>query len=837
MLQIGKLSDLDDPYKQLSAWYSGVQVINMSMGRAPFQLWKGDRDSEQVSDGPLYRLFKQPNEAQTWRQFLGQMNVHLHGKTGSAFIDRFGLGEGTGDTNMPRELRLLDPGRVSAIVNKEDTQQLIGWDLKRGKNGEPPVKLTGDEKNRIVPIYLAPDPDSPYSSVSPQTPGSLDLDTERMAGLYTASTLASGGSPGLLFTFLGDTDWTPKAGERIEEKLKAKYGSPDGFRMAAVNGDWKVQNLGMRPRDMEFIQWRAWIINVVARLLGITPLILAHYEGATGLSDAGLKVQERINYRQKFIPLGSLISEALQRGVVDPVDPSVEAIFDFSQIEALQEDYGAKLVAAQAMFQMQVPLAQINDLLDLGFDISKIPWASEAFIPMGMVPARLMMEGTPAPEDAQPDTETAALVDEVADLRRMIEDVLLDDTTRATAPPPTTPDAAVRADESPQDDPDELAAASTPSTRAKVKRLPRKSRRTAQAEYVRASQEIEGAMKGKIRKAMMAHRAATLRAFTERAGSSLRAVMRAHPDAAQMTDEEIAAMTTEEVVARAPVELDLADIEDVLGAIESGKIAGSIEPVVKKAFKVGHGSVTRSLLDLGVAAVDLGTYERDLLPKVTTRYISEKLRTGPATLVERATREKVRNAIAGAVAEGKSVKQTATDIRDVFNGEMREGRARVIARTETGIAMNTARTESMVAQGVDEIEWRSVIDTKTRRATEKNPDAPDHEKMNGKRTKMGTPFDNGLMFPNDPNADAALVGEIVNCRCVHIPVARVDMEEVAPQAAAVVPAGTIGEVRGLWFVLSDEGRQLSRGFRTEALAAERMAAMAAFKAGAVAGEA
>ena len=121
-------------------------------------------------------------------------------------------------------------------------------------------------------------------------------------------------------------------------------------------------------------------------------------------------------------------------------------------------------------------------------------------------------------------------------------------------------------------------------------------------------------------------------------------------------------------------------------------------------------------------------------------------------------RKQLQTAIAGALGTpgGTSVEQVKDAIREVF--DVSKGRARTIARTEVGVAFGGGRFTQMKEAGIEEIEWLSA----------KDPDVRDsHENMDGTRIRIGAAFSNGLRYPKDPSGSA---GEVINCRCVALPV-------------------------------------------------------------------
>jgi uncharacterized protein with gpF-like domain len=62
--------------------------------------------------------------------------------------------------------------------------------------------------------------------------------------------------------------------------------------------------------------------------------------------------------------------------------------------------------------------------------------------------------------------------------------------------------------------------------------------------------------------------------------------------------------------------------------------------------------------------------------------------------------------------------------------------------------------------GVEEKEWLSARDTHVRDS---------HISIDGEIVKMIDRFSNGLRYPGDPEGPA---GEIINCRCIELPVIR-----------------------------------------------------------------
>lgn len=106
------------------------------------------------------------------------------------------------------------------------------------------------------------------------------------------------------------------------------------------------------------------------------------------------------------------------------------------------------------------------------------------------------------------------------------------------------------------------------------------------------------------------------------------------------------------------------------------------------------------------------------------------------------------------------------DVREAFVHQFDISRARAdtIGRTETGFAWNGGRQVAMQEADIQFQEW----------LTSRDPDVRDtHQAVDGEIRSLGASFSNGILFPNDPNGPA---GEVINCRCVAVPVEPVQGE-------------------------------------------------------------
>jgi uncharacterized protein with gpF-like domain len=147
--------------------------------------------------------------------------------------------------------------------------------------------------------------------------------------------------------------------------------------------------------------------------------------------------------------------------------------------------------------------------------------------------------------------------------------------------------------------------------------------------------------------------------------------------------------------------------------------------------------------------------------------------------VNDSTAETIKEVIAQAMAEGWSVPTMQANLTTLFeqwiagglkpsdfewlSSRMPPHRVEMIARTEVGRAMNTGSHKLFVEWGVTQKEWNSARDKRVRDS---------HARANGQIRGIDEPFIVGgyrMMHPHDLSLGAS-IAEIVNCRCVELPI-------------------------------------------------------------------
>lgn len=158
-------------------------------------------------------------------------------------------------------------------------------------------------------------------------------------------------------------------------------------------------------------------------------------------------------------------------------------------------------------------------------------------------------------------------------------------------------------------------------------------------------------------------------------------------------------------------------------------------------------------------------------PEVT-RYIRDTAYES-GKLITQTTVDKLRATITEGVRDGETSQQLTDRIRDVF--QVRRHEAERIARTEVSRSYNFTTNEAWKQSGlVESTSWLTAHDDAVRSS---------HAAIDGQERGLGEPFDNGLLYPGDPDGDA---DEVINCRCTALPLTRA-ANDTPPDPTTEVP--------------------------------------------------
>lgn len=218
-------------------------------------------------------------------------------------------------------------------------------------------------------------------------------------------------------------------------------------------------------------------------------------------------------------------------------------------------------------------------------------------------------------------------------------------------------------------------------------------------------------------------------------------------------------------------------------AVENNKDVGTaIERLYNKEM---DEALKHTLASAFITGLSVGAeHGRSLMGKKAVKEISEETRRffnmwidkyglELAQDINETTKKKLRKILSEAIENGESLPKQIKKLIEASNGmfnEDKKWRAELIARTESCTTMNAGSTALYQSEGIEQKEWISVQDDRTRDS---------HLIMDGVVVPITDKFevpatsqsDGAWMeYPGDPTAPAS---EVCNCRCTTAPVVNV----------------------------------------------------------------
>jgi HK97 family phage portal protein len=382
----------------LNSWvYAACQAIVRNIVSIPKALdYAKTEERELLIDHAIMDLLANPNSMMDRDSFLETiiLNLLLPTQTsngGQCFLifntgstgKKFSIAKG----DMPIEIYPFSDQYVQPILN--DNKILTGWVLTVN---DKKINFGLDE---VIRIHLT-DPKNPLKGLSPLVSiyGALreDLKASQVNEAFFDNNASLGG---VLTT---DAKLSTDQVREIKEQWEAMYGgSNNAGKDAVLHSGLHYQQFQRTHAEMMFIDQKKWTRDQVLAVLGVPKAEVASYED---VNYSNAVVSNKAFWEKTLLPLDTKIVRALNTWIKNIDNGIYRLVSDLSKVQALQENLTEKLVQAKELFQMQVPLAVINERLGLNLNLTSVPWANTSFISYGLAPAEQVMYIEPMQTEA-----------------------------------------------------------------------------------------------------------------------------------------------------------------------------------------------------------------------------------------------------------------------------------------------------------------------------------------------------------------------------------------------------------------------------------------------------
>ena len=387
-------------YKTAGFYYAAVNKISRNLSRVNVKIV--NRNDKPVESGPIIELFQYINDYMDLSLFIDGVFVYKAIR-GEAFIHCIG------DGRTPEGFELLEPLYMRELVDKK-TKDLIGWQYTaKGKS----IDLLAE--NVIHIRYF--NPFNVYRGLSPVNAAAQSLTLEKTDFEFQKRALVAGGPPAGIIEHPEKMD-DPQF-ERLSQSYKEMARGKAGLMI--TEGGAKYREAKLTAQEMQTIERKKLSIDEILAVMEVPKAVVGLTDG---FNYANMKEANQNFWSQKLIPEFWSFCRNFNTNFFDVRfgKNAYRMVPDFSNIPELQESLKELAASAKTYFDMGVPMAEINERLELGFDLTSAPWTGEWWIPFSMQPASsILAGGGPLQEEAAPD-KFAELTKTIDSITTKIED-------------------------------------------------------------------------------------------------------------------------------------------------------------------------------------------------------------------------------------------------------------------------------------------------------------------------------------------------------------------------------------------------------------------------------
>jgi len=383
-----------DGYKMAIPVYRAIRAIIQAGSSVPWVVQ--DKDGLVIPGHPFISTWDRPNPHFSGQDNMEYLIAHLV-LCGNAYLRPLYVGK------TPREFWIEMPDGIQPVPGKNLDNWLEGYLYK----------------NTVVPPetflhFRQADPANLYVGVGAIQAAGRAIDTYNEAmDTQKVSMQNRGLHSGIL---------SPEAPEGLDEKQYQQAWEKFSNWYLDKNArrkPWffpkamKWQNTDQTPVEMDYINSQKELIRQIAAAIGVDPWWVGDRSSSTYNN---VKEARKALYEDVALPLLDDIQAELNLKIAPLYGGDIYITYDTSNIPALREDNTSKYEQAVKLYGMGIPLSQINDKLELGFD--EFPGWDIPRLPMNLV--AVDKTGLPDPNtdpedepDIEPDGKTVDPTEEI----------------------------------------------------------------------------------------------------------------------------------------------------------------------------------------------------------------------------------------------------------------------------------------------------------------------------------------------------------------------------------------------------------------------------------------
>lgn len=264
----------------------------------------------------------------------------------------------------------LSPDRVAPVRDPRADNDFVIVGYAAAINGqENKVKWAPDE----VLAFIHADPSKPLQGLSPLMAEAKSVDADNAARDWNKNALDNQGGVDGFIAF--DTPLAQDQADMIRERIDEKFsGAKNARKIGVLGGNAKWIEVRKSGLEFAFSESSKATRDEILGVFGVPPQLAGATEASTYNNFA---TAELVFWRTTLLPFLEDFCASLTFHFRDALG-GLEIKPDTSGVKALTQDLTPRIEAAERLFRMGVPLAAINETLELGLP-DDIPNADKPF--------------------------------------------------------------------------------------------------------------------------------------------------------------------------------------------------------------------------------------------------------------------------------------------------------------------------------------------------------------------------------------------------------------------------------------------------------------------------
>ena len=320
-----------DGYSENAIVYRCINEISNNASRVKINLFRGDQE---LDNHPLLDLLYNPSPTMSQVEWFQALYSYLL-ISGNNYILSVG-----GDNTPPTELYNLRPDRMK--IRSGTRAMPVAYDyMLKGQIVESYIvdQSTGASKVKHIKLF---NPLDDYYGMSPMQASSVDIDQHNLANKHNVNLLQNGARPSGAVIFNpkdetgGHVQLSDVQRNQLMNDVNQRFsGTGNAGKPMLLEGDFEWKEMGLSPKDMDFIQLKNMSAKDIALVYGVPSQLIGIPDSQTYSNFAEAKLAL---YNETIIPLLDRIQGDLNEWLVPMFnEQGLELRYDIDSIPAMAE--------------------------------------------------------------------------------------------------------------------------------------------------------------------------------------------------------------------------------------------------------------------------------------------------------------------------------------------------------------------------------------------------------------------------------------------------------------------------------------------------------------------